>query len=539
MTVSNGLALLNRTSVGGTVDGSLGRLTVAGGTNQVLGELLVGYGDPDYGKNATGMVLVTGGQFIATNDTTYLGTYGDGRMTVSNGLALLKDISLGREYGSHGSLTVAGGTNQVLGYLLVGDSADNSGSSGRVLVTGGQLIATNGGILLSVGGGAGIAGNGQMTVSNGLVLVRDTTVFGAGGSVGSLTVAGGTNQILGSLSVGGVDGSGASVLVTGGQLIVTNDSTFVNAYGGDASAQMTVSNGLVLLKDTYVGSYGFEATRGSLTVAGGTNQIGGSLVVGHLFSGATGIVTVTGGNLLVTNATGTASLDVRRGTLALNGGVVTVDNFYATNGASSVVNFNGGTLNTAGSTVSNGVPFRIGNGTDAATLNLVGGTHSFADGLIVTNNAQITGIGTIVGDLANPGTLAPGHSAGTMTIAGRLILFTTSVLEMELSGTNAGAYDQLVVNGELIAAGALDVALIDGYTPNAGDLFRLFDYDTVSGGFAQMNLPYGLANWNTSHLLAPSSDPLSGSLIFIPEPDTCALLLAALGGLLVRRRRRP
>jgi hypothetical protein len=125
-----------------------------------------------------------------------------------------------------------------------------------------------------------------------------------------------------------------------------------------------------------------------------------------------------------------------------------------------------------------------------------------------------------------------------MTVEGRLILFTSSVLDMELGGTNAGAFDQLLMSGELVADGTLNVTLIDGFVPEPGAIFHLFDYATFSGSFSAMNLPvvqHAGYDWDTSHLLAPSSDPLSGSLIFIPEPGACGLLLAGLGGLLRRR----
>jgi hypothetical protein len=59
--------------------------------------------------------------------------------------------------------------------------------------------------------------------------------------------------------------------------------------------------------------------------------------------------------------------------------------------------------------------------------------------------------------------------------------------------------------------------------------------------FAQVNLPTvqnSGFDWDTRHLAASSDDPLSGTIIFIPEPSNGALLLGA-SAFLRRRRARP
>jgi len=48
----------------------------------------------------------------------------------------------------------------------------------------------------------------------------------------------------------------------------------------------------------------------------------------------------------------------------------------------------------------------VGDGSTPATLQLLGGTYSFADGLVVANNATVTGCGTILGSITNHGTIA-------------------------------------------------------------------------------------------------------------------------------------
>src|SRR6185503_2481889 len=84
---------------------------------------------------------------------------------------------------------------------------------------------------------------------------------------------------------------------------------------------------------------------------------------------------VDGGTLRVTNVLLNGTLDVRRGTNVLNAGLVEADRLLVTN-ALGLFELNGGTLHTAGTTINNGRAFLVGNGTSAATFQLLGGTHS-------------------------------------------------------------------------------------------------------------------------------------------------------------------
>ena len=73
---------------------------------------------------------------------------------------------------------------------------------------------------------------------------------------------------------------------------------------------------------------------------------------------------------------------------------------------------------------------------------------------------------------------------------------------MELGGTAPGSgYDQLQSSGALAFDGTLQVSLINGFIPAAGQSFNLFDWSTTSGTFDTLQLPTlaGLS-WNTSQL---------------------------------------
>ena len=236
--------------------------------------------------SSTGVVWVTGGRLVVTNALMAIGNGASGQMTISNGTYLALAVNVGDSLGSVGTLTVAGGTNVLSNVFVVGNG---TGSKGAVWVTGGLLVATNN--LIEIGN----FGVGQMTISNGTVPALSVIVGRTAGSQGTLTVAGGTNTISSTLTVGSSAKATGTVWVTGGQLVVTNNNTVI---GNAGVGQMTVSNVTVLSGAVTVGNVG--GSKGTLTVAGGTNTISSSFTTG-LSANATGAVWVTGGQLVVTN----------------------------------------------------------------------------------------------------------------------------------------------------------------------------------------------------------------------------------------------
>ena len=244
------------------------------------------------------------------------------------------------------------------------------------------------------------------------------------------------------------------------------------------------------------------------------------------------VLNVSGGNLYATNATSSGAVDVRRGTLTLNSGTVVVNQLYLTNNASSVMTFSAGLLQSGGSTVSNGVTFAVGDGVQSATLDLLGGTHRFASGLSISTNGNLIGNASIIGSVTNFGTIAPGHSVGTINITGGLTLTNTSELDFEIAGPSTN--DHLDISGLLVASGALKVTLTNGYTGSIGDTFDLFSFGSISGMFSQTNLPTlgGGLQWETSQLYTLGDISVTG----VSEPGIAALLALGLAALGARRR---
>jgi hypothetical protein len=322
--------------------GSAGLLELSSGTVALTDGSTMYVG---YNLGAAGSILITGGQLVVTNAAVELGYAGGGEMTISNG-TVQGSINVSGFDGQGtgvGTLTVAGGT--VDGNVDV--SFGQTNGVGTVWLTGGQIINESTLYL-------GDTGIGQMTVSNGTLFTEGLEVGYFSGSQGTLTVAGGTNVFSSFVHVGR-GGTKATVWMTGGLLFTTNDLTNIGDAGG--VAQVIVSNGVWQSQRIRVGSSG-EAIC-TLTLDGGTTTVSSNLEIGLFDCGATGLVTVAGGSLYVTNATHNATLDVESGTLTLSSGTVVADILVKTNPCASITQ-TGGTLVVGGITnLVSPLPFSI------------------------------------------------------------------------------------------------------------------------------------------------------------------------------------
>jgi len=122
------------------------------------------------------------------------------------------------------------------------------------------------------------------------------------------------------------------------------------------------------------------------------------------------------------------------------------------------------------------------------------------------------GTGTIVGNVDNTaGTVAPGSSAGILTIDGNYAQGAAGTLAIEIGGTAPGTqHDQLVVTGDATLGGTLDVAMIGGYVPASTDTFTVVQTGgAVSGTFSSTSYP-GALTLSTTYL--PSSVTVTGSV---------------------------
>jgi len=193
------------------------------------------------------------------------------------------------------------------------------------------------------------------------------------------------------------------------------------------------------------------------------------------------------------------------------------------NGASlsfnNVLNLNGSALNKTG----------------LGTMNVNNLLTTGAGGSINCNEGVCGGNGTVNGNLDNAGgTVSPGNSPGVMEVDGVYSQGAAGTLLIEIGGTESGImHDLFQVTGTAQLAGTLEVALIDGFQPAAGDTFDILDFGDFLGGFDEVSLPAlasGLA-WDDVALYE------NGRLSVVPEPSSLALMLLACVAARIKRSR--
>jgi hypothetical protein len=135
--------------------------------------------------------------------------------------------------------------------------------------------------------------------------------------------------------------------------------------------------------------------------------------------------------------------------LLLNSGSITVDSLVVTNGANSIIHFNGGLLTSSGTAVTNGQVFAVGNAVTAATYELDGGVHSFENNLEIHNNATLTGCGTVTGNVVvDAGGTVVTSCGGSLTFTG---IVTNNGTMLAIDGSVLKSYGAVVNNGVINA----------------------------------------------------------------------------------------
>ncbi len=150
--------------------------------------------------------------------------------------------------------------------------------------------------------------------------------------------------------------------------------------------------------------------------------------------------------------------------------------------------------------------------------------------ITVGPGGTLSGSGMIDGDVEIlGGTLSPGNSPGMLSIDGDVLVATGSHLQLELAGTTRGLYDELHVTGNLSISGMIEVLVLDGFSPQAGDRFTFFD---VQGSLDLTNASFILPSGLAFKAVAPGEFEVRP----VPEPGSITIILLAVCLLGVRRK---
>jgi len=381
-------------------------------------------------------------------------------------------------------------TNQAGGLFEIRNDQDInctgcSGFSGSFSYSGGLPAFVNLGLLRKSSGN----GTNSLYISSfqntGLVDVQS----------GAMTIPGGFT------SIGTFTGAGTALL-SGPVYGTLNGHNFV-LNAGSLSGAFTL-NGTLNWTGGVMNARLIVAAGGVLNIAGGAWMLGGSIVNAGtvvwsanrgLFGSTTSAITNEASGVFeirndqdinCTGCSGSSGSFSYSGSLPafINAGTLLKSAGARTNSLYISNVLNTGRVEVRSGTLAFGNPFTQTLGeTRLAGGSLSGGTFNFTGG-------TLSGTGTINGTVVNGAVVSPGSSPGTLTINGNYTQTAAGVLQMELGGLTPGSgFDRLVVNGQATLAGALNVTLINSFTPGFGDAFSVLSYNSRSGNFASINLP--------------------------------------------------
>jgi T5SS/PEP-CTERM-associated repeat protein len=517
VTIENGAAVSNTNGIIGR-EGVFSTFPAAVGTVDVNGPgaSWTNSGDLSVGRGGIGTLNVAGGGAVSNNigyvayepgSEGYVTVSGDGSKWTSTG-----NLEVGRQGAGTLRITDGGEVGGVINQIGGSDFSQPGVGSGEVLVSGAGSTLTS-----EFNTHIGYLGTGTLTIENG-GNVTDANGFIAlfSSSTGTATVtgAGSTWTNTDSMNIGS-SGDGTLIIADGGA--VTNTDGHV---GSSPSAIGSVSvrgagSAWNMTGDLYLGAQG----SGNLTIkdGGSVSSNSGNIASAGGTPFGTASVTVTGASSTWNNTTdlrvgnnGNGTLNIRNGAAVSNSdayiattpgstGAATVEGAGAkwnitgrlsvagdastsTSGGSGTLNINpGATVKVTQDTTvfSNGIVRLQGGTLDSSSIGFqgAGGQFQFTSGTLH--------VGLFNGNLLNQGgKLAPGHSAGLTTVVGNYTQQTAGDLDIEIGGPSAFDNDIVNVLGSASLSGELQLALINGFVPGAGQTFSIMQAANLRGAFS-------------------------------------------------------
>jgi hypothetical protein len=304
----------------------------------------------------------------------------------------------------------------------------------------------------------------------------------------TLRITGGTYNFDTGNSVTGV---GNFNIDSGGTTIVNVDSTWsapVNLSNGTltGTGDLTISNKLnwsggVLSgtgKKTVTGTLNLNSEYPYIYLDGATLETSGATVwTGNTFNANNGAIW---------NNTSTGTIDLQNDSdfSQWTGNQTTFNNagtFTKSNGTTTDDSYISGLFNNTGTVQVKAGKLRfIGGYTQTAgTTNLSGGSLAFDYSPLNLQGGNLTGIGTITGNVNNTGgQINPGNTIGTLTVAGDYSQTGTGTVNLELGSDTS--FDKLNITGAADVGGILKLNLTSGYTPTIGTKFTVLTYGSAT-----------------------------------------------------------
>ena len=394
---ADGLTFANRFEVSpsyGTIDSNGHTMTISG--------VIADATDPG------SLHKIGAGTLILTNDN----TYGDGTVVEAGTLQLGNGGSTGSILGD----VSLGGTlafNRSNNYTFSGVISDKTGSHGQVVQNGSGVV-----VLESVNSYSG----GTFFNKGTIAVASDGNL---GDAAGGLTFDGGTLRYDAAFNVGAAR---AVTLSAGG------GSFDSNGFAAGIASDITGTGGLTKTGAGTLTLSGHSSYSGATTVAQGTLKAS----TANSFSARSAVSVATGASLDLGSLDQVIGSLSGAGNVVMGSGKLTVDQ----TGNST---FSGG-LSGGGSFTKNGSGKLMLSGTSTYTGQTfvkqgtlsVNGSIASSSGITVETGGTLGGTGTLASVIVNNGgTLAPGNSIGTITVAGNLVMGAGSTYAIELDPASA------------------------------------------------------------------------------------------------------
>jgi T5SS/PEP-CTERM-associated repeat protein len=399
-----------------------------------------------------------------------IGRFGQGTLNVFDGATLASDTGhiavADTSLDSSANLTGLGSRWTTARFIVVGEAG-----TGSLVVKEGAAVDI--GDFLSLGNSAG--GTGTLNVSGSAIDPKSP------GDVVRSTITSAYQLAVGHL------GDGFAVVHDGARL-VSNKANSPTASSGilghfpDAAGLLEVHGpGSLWTNDGGV-NVGFRGA-GTLNIQEGGVVESVDSVLARL-PGSTGTVVLTGND----------SAWFIQNTLYLGGrpaSAVPGDEGTAGPGGTANLSVSTGSYVAIGSRIKTFAAGRIDVSTGGSVTVGEGDPEGAAGALHVYPAGSLSGSGTIDGKLINHGAVAPGNSPGILTVEGDYAQSPGGTLMIEIGGTNKGIhYDALDMSGSAMLGGLLNVSLVNGFIPTAGNSFEILAADLgVTGTFATQVLP--------------------------------------------------
>lgn len=462
-----------------------GSLVVAGG---VLSNVATFLGET---SNSFGSATVTSGTWLSPE--LYVGYFGTGSLTLSQGLVRAGTLSIGTNASGTGTVMLSG-SNGVQGVLSASRVRKGNGT-GTLIFDGGVLQArSNADDFLSGAASAPwnvtVNAGGATIDTNGFAVEASANLVGTGGlgkqGAGTLTLTGTNTYAGGTLVSGGTlagptSGLRGDIVNNAAVVFQGNSGTYAGAMSGTGTLTLPFPAGTFTLSGT--NSYSGGTILSSGTLIGNSSSLQGNIVTGSSsissvifdqtvsgtyagrISGSNAQLTKTGPGTLTVTGSNTVSATINSGTLVVAGGALTMNGsglqVGTEAGKSASLVLDGGLVRNPNLSVATVAGSSGSVVINSGTLNATGGTTYIGEygsgeltlngGLLRTDLAAYigfftpgaTGIATVNGGTwSNSSMLNVGfNERGTLNITGGLVssLVTRTIIgKITLSGS-AGA----------------------------------------------------------------------------------------------------